>query len=428
MHNKTKVPEKFLHYIWKYRLFEDSNLTDQNNNRIEIINQGTQNFDAGPDFFNAKIKINETIWAGNIEIHINSSDWKKHKHQNDRTYDNVILQIVLNNDAEIYRTNGEIIPTCTINFNNKLLEKYNGLTYNKDTISCSNEINQVNDFTIKSWLNSLMIERLENKTNDINRILSYTNNNWAETFYITLARSFGFKVNSDIFELTAKSLPSTILAKHKNNLFQIEALLFGQAGFLSENNCNDRYFIDLQKEYNFLKAKYKLSSQDNYLLKFLRLRPANFPTIRISQLAQLIHKSSHLFSEIIESKNIESIIELFKVQASNYWKTHYVFGKISSQKDKNIGTIAINTIIINTVIPLIFIYGKKQGNDIFTEKALDFLENLNPEKNKITKEWKFVGISADSAYTSQALIQLYNEYCIPKKCLECRIGNVLITK
>ncbi|MCF6366485.1 MAG: DUF2851 family protein [Bacteroidales bacterium] len=426
MQKKIHFNEDFLHYIWKNKLFTDKYLIDNEGNKIEVIETGTHNFDAGPDFFNAKIKIGETIWAGNVEIHTKSSFWEAHKHQQDKAYDNVILHLVNKNDTEVHNTKGEKILTCELKFDNKYINNYDKLLRSENNIACNKFINKIDSFTLNSWLTNILIERIEQKTEYIKNILSFTNNNWEETFYISLAKAFGFKVNADPFELLAKSLPSIILAKNKNNLFQIEALLFGQAGMLSAPEIKDNYFISLKKEYKHLKNKYNLKPVEPHLWKFLRIRPDNFPTIRISQFAALIHKSSHLFSKVLESNNINSVMQLFDVEASGYWSTHYTFGKESKKRIKTFGKIATENILINTVIPIMFLYGKEKANEKVKDRAINFLEKIKPEKNNITKKWASIGLDIKNAYFSQSYIQLYNEYCSKRKCLNCRIGNKFI--
>ena len=422
----NRISEFFLHYIWQNKLFNAENLTDDNNNEIKIVSPGIKNKDAGPDFFNAKIKIGNTIWAGNVEIHLNASDWYKHNHHKDKAYNNVILHVVADNDSKTISEDGKRIPSFVLNYEKKLSDKYTKLINNKNTISCNNYIVSVDKLILNTWLSRLLIERAEQKTEYAKSLLEFKNNNWEEIFYIITARSFGFKVNALPFELLAKSLPSTILAKHKNNKFQIEALLFGQAGMLKDNTIKDYYFSKLKKEYNFLKKKYKLSEIENYLWKFLRIRPSNFPTVRISQFADLIYKSSHLFSKVIETKSISELEKIFDIKSSEYWNTHYKFGKESSLKEKRFGKSAVRNILINTIIPILFLYGKEKNKAEISEKAINFLENLKPEKNNITKKWENSGTKIKNAYFSQALIQLYNEYCIKKRCLDCRIGHQFI--
>jgi len=421
------MKEEFLHYIWKYRLFHNKNLKTTNQEEIEIINLGSHNYNSGPDFFNAKIKIADTVWVGNIEIHINSSDWYVHNHHNDKAYDNVILQVVCKDDKEVKRTNGEHIPTFEIKFDQKLLNNYSSLLKNESWIPCQKDIKKVDSFTIQNWIEKLAIERLENKANRINGFLNQTRNSWEEAFYIHLARNFGFKLNSVPFEQLAKSLPLIYLAKHKDNLFQIEALLFGQAGFL-DMDSGDKYYENLKKEYLFLKSKFKLKPLEKHLWKFLRSRPGNFPSIRIAQFAKLIHNSSSLFSKILETKSTNDFYKMFIVEPSEYWKNHYLFNKESVSKSKAIGKSAVDILLINTVIPFLFVYGKAKALPELQDRSINLLESIKSEKNSIISHWIDLGVKASSAFETQALIQLKNEYCNHKKCLNCHIGNYLIKK
>ena len=421
------MKEEFLHYVWKYKLYNKDSINGQNRDKIEILNQGTHNSDSGPDFFNAKIKINETVWAGNVEIHVNSSDWYAHNHHKDKAYDNVILQIVYNHDKEITRTNGQSIPTVEIKFDQELLNNYESLIKREAWIPCQNEIKNVDPFMLQNWLEKLSIERLEEKAERINRILEQTNNSWESAFYIQLARNFGFKLNSDPFELLAKSLPLTYLAKHKDNLFQIEALLFGQAGFLDDKS-GDEYYESLKKEYLYLQKKFKLIPIEKHLWKFLRSRPGNFPTVRIAQFAQLIHRSSSLFSKLLEITTIKDCYDLLIVNPSDYWENHYILNKDSIKKSKTIGKSAVDIILINTIIPFLFIYGKVKGLQDLQERSINLLENIKPEKNAIITKWNDLGVKTENAFNTQALIHSKNKYCDPKKCLNCQIGNYIIRK
>lgn len=421
------MKEEFLHYIWKYKLYKNGNLTAQNQEKIEILNQGTHNFDSGPDFFNAKIKINETIWAGNVEVHINSSDWFAHNHHKDKAYDNVILQVVYNHDKDIVRTNGQPIPTLEIKFDKKLLNNYESLIKSEYWISCQNDIREIDSFTVQNWLEKLTIERLEEKSERINELLKQTNNGWETAFYFQLARNFGFKLNSDPFELLAKSLPLAYLAKHKDDLSQIEALLFGQAGFLNDESGDD-YYERLKKEYQYLQKKFNLKPIEKHLWKFLRSRPGNFPSVRIAQFAMLVYKSTALFSKILETKTINDFYKLFIVKPSDYWENHYVFNKESIKKSKIIGKSAVDIILINTIVPFLFIYGKAKGIQNLQDRSIRLLESLKPEKNSIITKWNDLDINASNAFDTQALIQLKNNYCNPKKCLNCQIGNRIIRK
>jgi hypothetical protein len=423
------MTEEFLHHIWKFRLFDQLDLKTTSGEFVEIEKVGSHNLDAGPDFFNGKIKIGNTLWAGNIEVHINASDWKKHFHQHNKAYENIILHVVNKADVPIFRASGELIPTIEIGsrIGEKLHQNYLNFKTSKDWIPCEKQIDEVPLLIINNTLDKLVLERLERKSKSITDCLALNFNNWEETFYQLLARNFGFKTNSEPFELLAKSLPSKILAKHKNSLFQIEALLFGQAGML-EKHFKEKYPQSLQNEYAFLKQKYLLNTLDEHLWKFLRLRPANFPSIRIAQFANLSYNSSYLFSKIIEAEKIERVKMCLNVNVSDYWETHYVFDKSSKRKMKHLGDEAINNILINTIIPFLFVYGKQKNEEKYIEKALDFLENIAGESNSIITKWESLNLTAKTSYSTQALLQLKNEYCNFKKCLSCSIGNYLLKK
>ena len=423
------MSEELLHHIWKFLLFDTENIMLESGEELKIVNVGLHNTDAGPDFFNARIKIGNTLWAGNVEIHTNASDWHKHQHQQNKAYDNIVLHVVFNVDDLIKRNNGEALPTLSLRdkINSKYLTNYSYLKTSTSWIPCEKRFSETDVFVLNNWLDRLMIERLEQKSEMITRYLKLNHNDWEETFYQFLARNFGFKINADAFELLAKSLPNGILAKHKNNLFQIEALLFGQAGML-EKNFSDDYPQQLQKEYLFLKKKFKLKNIEPHLWKMLRLRPVNFPTVRLAQFARLINVSSHLFSKIMEIEKVEDAFQLLRVSASDYWNTHFDFETKSRNQLKKLGKTAVENIIINTLIPFLFVYGKQKNEEKYIDRALVFLQKIRPEKNKITEAWKNIGMKIENAFTSQAAIQLKNEYCAHKKCLDCAIGNYLLKK
>jgi len=421
------IPEEFLQYIWENRLFSDENLQTANGEKLEIINVGRRNTDSGPDFFNARIKIDDTIWVGNIEIHKNSSDWIRHKHQADKAYNSVILHVVEIGDQPIMRNISEEIPMLILKYPVQLKTNYQNLLDSKTWIACQNQFHKIDPILLQLGFNRLMIERLEDKTSEILARLQANNNDWNTTFYQMLARMFGFKVNSVPFELLAKSLPLEVLAKHKNNLFQLEALLFGNSGLLNDQLLGDDYYLNLRNEYSFLYKKYQLKGIESHLWKFMRLRPGNFPTIRISQFAALIHRSHGLFSKITEIENLDELKQLFKVDASEYWKLHYSFNKETSRNwMKVLGDNSINTLIINVVIPFLFVYGEKQNKEHLKNRSLEFLEQLPAEGNSIIEKWEQLGVVARSAFESQALLQLKNRYCERKKCLNCQIGVKLV--
>jgi hypothetical protein len=426
------MKEEFLHYLWKYSLYYPDKLFDNHHNKITVIHPGEYNRDAGPDFFNARILIEGTLWAGNVEIHTKSSYFDTHGHQTDPAFNNVILHVVAENDKRVFNSKGEELLTVELAFDTCLYENYSSLINNPYIIACQNEIQNIDEVYINHWLNSLIIERLQYKSEIILKIFSETGNDWDETFYRLLTRYFGFRVNTEPFEMLAKNLPFKIIRKHADNMFQIESLLFGTAGMLEEGlfkeALSDSYYIDMNKEYRILSAKYSLQPIHGWLWKFSRLRPSNFPTIRISQLASMLSVSGGLFSQVLEAKEISQLKELFEVSASDYWTNHFVFGKKSRELLKNTGSQATDIFLINAVIPIIFVYGQSRDYQDICERALTFLENINAEENVIVGEWKTAGVGAESAFYSQALIQLRNEYCKKRKCLDCRIGNMLIRK
>jgi hypothetical protein len=424
------MKEEFLHYLWKYRLYYPDNLFDNEGNRIIVIHPGDYNRDSGPDFFNARILIAGTVWAGNIEVHTRSSHFDVHGHQNDPAFNNVILHVVAENDKKVFNSTGEELLTVVLAFDPSLYEKYAALVNNPYIIACQDEIKNLDAIFIRHWLNSLVIERLQSKTESILRTFAETGNDWEETFYRLLTRYFGFRVNTEPFEMLATAIPFRIIRKHADNRFQIEALLFGTAGMLEEalfkEAVSDPYYLRLIMEYRILSAKYSLKPIHGRGWKFSRLRPVNFPTVRISQLAAMLAVTGGLFSRVLEATDIRQIKDVFDVTASQYWNNHYVFGKESRSVAKNTGSQATAILLINAVIPAIFVYGQSRDRLDICERALSFLENINPENNIIIDEWKIAGLVAESAYYSQALIQLRNDYCKKRRCLDCRIGSKLI--
>ena len=424
------MTEDFIHYLWKYKKVNIHNLKTIQGEKVEMIRFGMHNSDSGPDFSNAQVRIEGQLWAGNIEIHLLNSDWRKHKHQKDGAYRNVILHVVYNNDKQVLDKDGNAIPTLELKglIDQELINNHNNLFSQSDSdIPCGEQLKTVDEFTIQSWINRLAFERLERKSEEIKATFHQNKNNWEETFYQYLFKYFGLKVNALPFELLAKNTSLKIIEKH-HNLFTIEALLFGQAGYL-ERNIEDEYFQQLKKEYQFLTSKFDLTTLEVSVWKLLRLRPSNFPTLRIAQMANLLNKETRLFSKIIASKTIKEIQEIFKVEASSYWNTHYQFGKIvESDQIKKIGISTINSIIINVIVPFTFVYGKQHQNEKLVDKALYLLENIKPESNAIIKKWNELGVKSNNAMDTQSLIELKNNYCFQKKCLNCSIGNKILQK
>jgi len=422
-----QLQEDFLHYVWRFKQFDLQDLKTTDGQPIHVFDFGEYNTDGGADFVNAKIQIDETVWAGNVEIHTQASEWYKHQHQNNRAYDNVILHVVWENDEPIKRKNGHFIPTFELKHRVQLQLKnrYLKLLHEKAWIPCANQINLVSSFTINSWLDRLLIERLEQKTTLIAEALERNNNDWEETFYQMIARHFGLKINVEPFERVAQTLPHTILAKHKSDLFQIESLLFGQAGFL-QTDFKDVYPNRLKKEYQFMQHKYGLKPIPKTMWQFLRLRPPSFPTIRLAQFSALVYQSLHLFSKILEAESLQAIEKLLNVEVSEYWQTHYIFDKESTKRKKTLGKSSIQLIVINTIVPTLFLYGQLKGEERFQDRAFQLLEELSAEQNSVIKNWKALNVEVKNAQQSQALLQLKKHYCDQKKCLNCSIGNTLM--
>jgi hypothetical protein len=416
------MTEAFLHYIWKMKLFSVTDLKTTEGENILILNCGEQNIHAGPDFANAKIKIGNTTWAGNVEIHIKSSDWKQHKHEHDDAYKNVILHVVYEKDEDALQ-----IPALELkkNIPANIYRQYTYLMQTASWIPCEKTIKQIPEITLKTHLSRMLAERLEEKALRFEQRLAANKNDWEETTYQLLARSFGTNVNAEPFERLAQSTSFNTLRKHINNAQQIEALLFGQAGFL-QASFKEIYPHQLQSEYVFLQKKYQLEPVRKLEWKFLRLRPANFPTIRLSQFANFISQHDRIFQNILETKNYKQLQKLFSCEASSYWKEHYSFKKASPVKSTVLGTSTIDLLMINTVAPLLYLFGQKTGNQKCIMQATDILENIASEKNALITRWNKLGIQSKSAADSQALLYLKKEYCTHKRCLECAIGNAIL--
>lgn len=419
--------ESFLHFLWRSRRFDARKLLTTESQPIEIQVAGEQNPHAGPDFFNARLRIGDTFWAGNVEMHLMASEWITHGHSNDPAYDNVVLHVVLEEDQPILRANGERIPCLEMKgrIPPHLLENYERLEQEQTWIPCQQFFRTVPDIVRINWLDRLLVERLELKTSSIAGALLATENHWEEAYYRTLAQSFGLKVNVDPFEALARSLPLILLSKHRSSLLQVEALVFGQAGYL-QGNYQDEWPQLLAREYRHLRHKYGLQPLQVSQWKFLRLRPANFPTIRLAQFASLLHRSENLFSHILGARNLREIENLFEVHPSPYWRDHFLFDKVSINREKPLGRDFIHLLVINTVVPVLFHYGKTRGLEESKKRALSLLEELPPEANMILDQWAELGIPARHAFQTQALIHLKTRYCDAKRCLDCAIGNAIL--
>jgi len=421
--------ENLLHYVWKHRLYVPGNFKTTDKSALEIIDPGTHNTDAGPDFFNAKIKLDGNLWAGNVEIHSQASDWYKHKHDTDKAYNSVILHVVESSDEHpVCNQLGQPIPQWVMCVPESIRENYLYLLERDGSVPCLSRIHEIPEIYWTDWKNALTAERLESKIQTIFRLLQTCHDDWNEVFYIILSRNFGFGINNDAFERLAKSLPLRYILKHSDSPQQVEALFLGQAGLLEEQIIDDDYYRTLQQEYNFLRKKYKLQPLESTLFKSLRIRPNNFPHIKIVQLAGFIGREQSLFSRMLEKNTIHDFQSLFFSEVPEYWKTHYRFGKTSLSRKKGLGLSAIHILLINTVVPVLFAYGKKKNQEHFMQKAFDLLETIPREKNHIVNTFDRAGVKIAHAGDSQALIQLRKEYCDRKKCVFCRIGHQLLVK
>ncbi len=422
------MKEFVLHYIWQHKLFVQSCLRTTDGDSVEVIDVGKPNTNAGPDFFNAKVKIGKTLWAGNVEIHTLSSDWNKHNHQHNPAFQNVILHVVKKADVPIFLSDGERVPQLELLYPQAIEVNYESLLASSKWIACADKINAVPAIYIQSWMEALLLERLEQKVEEINALLLKNNNHWEETFFVLLCKSFGFSVNGDAFVALAKSTPWSVVQKNRNSISQLEALLFGQSGLLDQTNEADPYVVSLKREYAFQQHKYDLNKCTADLWRLLRLRPDNFPAIRIAQLVSLLFTQQKLFSKIIENPDIAVLQGLFEtIEPSAYWQSHYLLGVSSVVKSKKMGIGSIRSILINAVVPMVFCYASNKNNQKLKDKALAMLDELPAESNLITRKWIEIGLKINSASDSQALIQLFKYFCEEKKCLRCNIGHKVLT-
>ncbi|MGG7033638.1 MAG: DUF2851 family protein [Flavobacterium sp.] len=419
------MKEDFLHYLWKFKKFDISNLRTSNSETITIVNSGQYLQLAGPDFFNAQIIIGNQKWAGNVEIHVKSSDWYMHNHERDSSYENVILHVVWEHDTEVFRKDNTEIPVLELrNFvSREVTENYQSLMYPKTWIFCEKELSQLDNFTLKNWQERLFFERLERKSVPIENLLNETGQDWEAVLFFLLAKNFGLDINGESFLNIAKKISFSVIQKECFELENLEALFFGFAGLLEEEK-EDNYYKDLQFRFYFLLHKYQLD-KNTESVQFFKHRPDNFPTIRLSQLANLYFEQHNLFSKIIEANSVEKLETVFRISVSPYWQTHYQFDRESPKKNKKLSKSFIDLLIINTIIPVQFAYAKSQQKEN-SEDLVDLLKTLEPEKNSIVQKFDSFGLKAENAFETQSLLQLRKEYCVKGKCLECAIGLKLI--
>ena len=435
--------EQLLHYTWKHKLFPLKSLQTTDGKEVEVIDVGLGNRNAGPDFFNAKVKIDGTLWVGNVEIHQRASDWYSHGHEKDAHYNNVVLHVVSSADTEVFTQDGKQLPQLILTVPARVEQQYRQLLATDQYPPCYQIIPSLSKLTVHAWMSALQTERLERKTQDINQRVKLCDGSWEAGYFVTLARNYGFGINGDAFEAWAKSIPLHAVDHHRDDLFQIEAIFLGQAGLLDvsaipekyqQQAMNEGYFAKLRNEYQYLAHKFSLTPIDAQLWRFLRLRPQNFPHIRIAQLANLYYQRKAGLSALLACKTIKEAQDLLKTQVTPYWETHYLFGSNTQHPSpspslnregrggSSLSPFSLNLLMINTVVPILFAYGRYKGDERLCDRAFDFLEQLKAENNHIVRMWQQCGLTVKTAGDSQALIQLKKEYCDKKDCLRCRIG------
>lgn len=424
------MSEDFLYFLWQFQYFQKTNLQTASGEALQILAVGLRNTNAGPDFLNGRVLIDGLEWVGNVEMHLRSSDWHRHTHTHDRAYDSVILHVVWENDAVIERPDGSLVPTLALKplTSLLLLQKYRSLLDSREVIPCASQFEGVPELQKRSMLDRALLQRLQRKATTVHEMLARNQQDWEETTYQLLAQNFGFKINAEPMLRLAQGLPLKVLLKHRDNLTQLEALLLGQSGLLTNAESSDDYSMMLEREYTFLATKYGVGSHQlrAHEWKFLRLRPANFPTVRLAQLATLIQQQTSFFSLFIHADTVSQLSNVLHVEQSDYWRKHYLFQKESAVKVPVLGKTSVENIIINTVVPLLAAYSEARDNRSFLDKAMEFLEQLPTEKNHVTDLWATLGQSTKTAFDSQAVIELYTHFCQPKHCLNCAIGTTLL--
>lgn len=417
------MTERLLQYIWEHQYYNRSGLATAEGETVTVLSPGTYNTNQGPDFLDARIRIGQVTWSGSVELHLHTSDWNRHAHENDPHYSNVVLHVVWKDDGP-----ANDLPVLELQHRipGLLLERYDRLLHSGEFIPCGNKIGMMNDAAWHDWKERLVGERLLRRSEMTETFLRQNNYHWAETFWWLLARSFGSRLNADFFESLARSIPLSILARHKNQLHQLEALLLGQAGLLN-GRWEEDYVILLQREYQFLQHKYGLIQVHGQPL-FLRMRPVNFPTVRLAQLAMLIHQTSHLFTRVKDAAELKEIYQWLDITANDYWHYHYRLGEVAGFKPKKVGTVMIESIIINTIIPVLYTYGHFYKEETIRQRMLRWLTALPAESNSIIEGYAALGITTMNAFDTQAMLELKSSYCNEMRCLDCAVGNALLKR
>ncbi|WP_080239326.1 DUF2851 family protein [Spirosoma rigui] len=429
------MSETFLYFLWQYQYFTRLALTTTDGDPVQVLHPGFRNFDSGPDFFNARLLIRDVEWGGTVEMHIKTSDWLSHRHQDDRAYDNVILHVVWTDDRlatgrRVDRADGTPLPTIELAplTDTLLMDRYARLTGSPDAIPCAGQFRSVQPLRLTAMLDKAMLQRLERKAAGVRVLFESTGGDWEETAYQLLATNMGFKINADPMAQLSRTVPLKAILKHRDVLLQVEALLFGTAGMLTEPDEPDEYVTSLLREYRFLAVKYQLADKQvmAHAWKWGRLRPASFPSLRLAQFARLVTKNASLFSLFVGTIQASTLLQALQVSPSDYWQAHYRFGKTTARVVSTLGTTSAENILINTVVPLLAAYAHHRGQPAYIDRAISLLEQLPAEKNRLTEAWDELGLGVRTAFDSQAAIELYNEFCTVKKCLSCQIGAGLI--
>ena len=430
------MPEVFLYFIWQFQYFTKTNLTTTDGEVLQVVHPGFRNYDAGPDFTNARLLINDVEWVGTVEMHTRTSDWLAHRHQHDRTYDNVILHVVWQDDRAVNgrrvdRANGTPLPTLELSSltDSTLLDRYRGLSDSPNPIPCADQFRSVTPLKVTSMLDKAMFQRLERKAAGVRAVFEQTGGDWEETAYRLLAINMGFKINAEPMAQLSRAVPLKAILKHRDVVLQAEAMLFGTAGLLTTDESDD-YIMALQREYRFLAVKYSFADKQMapHIWKWGRLRPANFPTLRLAQLARLVTHHASLFSLFAGTNDAETLVKSLQITPSSYWQSHFRFEKQTEKAASALGETSASTIVINTVVPLLAAYAHHRGQPAYVDRAISLLEQLPAEKNRLTESWNTLGLGIRTAFDSQAAIELNNEFCSVKKCLSCQIGAALLKR
>ena len=423
--------EQLLHYVWKHKMFPLRPLVTTDGREVEVIDPGLHNRNAGPDFFNAKVKLDGTLWVGNVEIHQKASDWYAHGHDRDAAYNNVVLHVAGIVDTEVTTQMGNMLPQLQLDVPDEVRQHHEELLSTDEYPPCYAIIPSLSRLKVHSWLSALQTERLEEKTQAIVQRVEQSGGSWEAAYFVTLARNYGFGVNGDAFEAWARRIPLQQVAHHRDDLFQVEAIFMGQAGLLDLSQIPERYqqdalaegyFTRLRNEYLYLAHKFSLKPMDPVIWRFLRLRPQNFPHIRIAQLARLYHSQQAGLSQMLACETVDQLKVLLSTSVTPYWETHYTFGSTSTKNPKHISETSLRLLIVNTVIPMFFAWGRHHAKESLCDRAFDLLEQLPAERNHIIRLWQQCGLEVKTAGDSQALIQLKRKYCDRKDCLRCRFG------